>query len=96
MADKKIQRRGRTSQQNIDSSGRAIYEKGDQITVLTNNSCDVKSQSKDGITYRVSYGYGKFTYECPYHMIGKGCRCKHIAAVEYMLLQKAVPPNQEK
>ena len=89
MAGKKTQRRGRTSQQNIDSSGRQIYEKGDQITVLTDKRCDVKSQSRKGVTYRVSYGLGKFTCECPYHVHGKGCRCQHIAAVEYMLLQNA-------
>ena len=89
MAGKKTQRRGSISQQNIDSSGRQIYEKGDQITVLTDKRCDVKSQSREGVTYRVSYGCGKFTCECPYHVHGKGCRCQHIAAVEYMLLQNA-------
>ena len=49
----------------------------------------MKSQSREGVTYRVSYGCGKFTCECPYHVHGKGCRCQHIAAVEYMLLQNA-------
>ena len=89
MARKKNRQRGRTSQQNIDRSGREIYEQGDQITVLTDKRCDVKSQSSGDVTYRVSYGCGKFTCECPYHVAGKGRRCKHIAAVEYMLLQEA-------
>ena len=93
MARKKNQRRGRTSQQNIDRSGREIYEQGGQITVLTDKRCDVKSQSREGVTYRVSYGCGKFTCECPYHTTGKGCRCKHIAAVEYMLLREAESPR---
>ena len=26
------------------------------------------------------------TCECAYHTTGKGCRCKHIAAVEHTLL----------
>ncbi len=93
MARRKNQRRGRTSQQNIDRSGREIYEKGDQITVLTDKRCDVKSQSMEGVTYRVSYGCGKFTCECPYHVAGKGRRCKHIAAIEYMLLREAESPR---
>ena len=80
---------GRTPKQNIDVSGRKIYEKGDQITLLSHNRCDVKSQSTEGATYKVWYGCNKFTCECPYHVNGKGRRCKHIAAVEYMLLQKA-------
>ena len=85
---KKGPRKGRTTQQNIDSSGREIYEKGGQITVLTDKRCDVKSQTVEGKTYRVSYGLDKFTCECPYHIHGEGCRCKHIAAVQYMLLQE--------
>ena len=93
MARKKNQRRGRTSQQNIDRSGREIYEQGGQIMVLTENRCDVKSQNREGVTYRVSYGCGKFTCECPYHTAGKGCRCKHMAAAEYMLLREAESPR---
>ena len=89
MARKKNRWGGRTSQQNIDRSGREIYEQGDQITILTDKRCDVKSQSREGATYRVSYGYGKFTCECPCHMAGKGRRCKHITAVECMLLREA-------
>ena len=85
---RRVSRKGRTTQQNIDSSGREIYEKGGQITVLTDKRCDVKSQTVEGKTYRVSYGLDKFTCECPYHIHGKGCRCKHIAAVQYMLLQE--------
>ncbi len=77
MARRKTRRRGRTPQQNIDSGGRSIYGQGDQITVLTDRRCDVKSQSREGVTYRVSYGCGKFTCECPYHVAGKGRRCKH-------------------
>ena len=79
----------------MDSSGRQIYEKGDQITVLADKRCDAKSQSREGITYRVSYGLGKFICECPYHVHGKGCRCQHIAAVEYMLLQNAESSTME-
>ena len=73
-------RKGRTTQQKIDKSGREIYEKGGQITVLTDKQCDVKSQTDEDKTYRVSYGLDKFTCECPYHLHGKGCRCKHMAA----------------
>ena len=76
---------GRTSKQNIDVSGRKIYEKGDQMTLLSHNRCDVKSQSTGGVTYRVSYGCNN-ACECPYHVNGE-CRCKHIAAVKYMLLK---------
>ena len=83
---KKGPQKGRTTQQNIDSSGREIYEKGGQITVLTDKQRDVKSQTVKGKTYRVSYGLDKFTCECPYHIHREGCRCKHIAAVQYMLL----------
>ena len=90
-------RKGRTTQQKIDKSGREIYEKGGQITVLTDKQCDVKSQTDEDKTYRVSYGLDKFTCECPYHLHGKGCRCKHIAAVQYMLLQETKsPPKEEK
>ena len=39
----------------------------------------------------VSLGCGKTTYECPYHVTGKGCRCKHITVVEYMLLKDTRP-----
>ena len=35
MAHKKKQRKGRTSEQSIDRSGRQIYEKGGQIKALT-------------------------------------------------------------
>ena len=65
---KKGPRKGRTTQQNIDSSGREIYEKGGQITVLTDKRCDVKSQTVEGKTYRVSYGLDKFT--CVTHTRG--------------------------
>ena len=87
---KKGPRKGRAAGQKIDKSGRGIYEKGGQITVLTDKRCDVKSQTVKGKTYRVSYGLDpdKFTCECPCHIHGEGCRCKHIAAVQYMLLQE--------
>ena len=74
MARKNSQRSGRTSQQNIDRNGHEIYEKSDQITVLTDKRCDVKSQSREDVTYRVSYGLDKFTCECPYHTKGEGRR----------------------
>ena len=77
MARRKVRRRSRTPQQNIDSGGPSIYEQGNQITVLTDRRCDVKSQSREGVAYSVSYGCGNFTCECPHHVAGKGRRCKH-------------------
>ena len=55
MARRKNRQGGRTSQQNIGRSGREIYESGDQISVLTDKRCDVKSQSREGVTYSGEY-----------------------------------------
>ena len=55
MARRKNRQGGRTSLQNIDRSGRKIYENGGQIRVLTDKRCDVKSQSREGVTYRGDY-----------------------------------------
>ena len=88
MARRRTQRKGRMSEQSIDRSGRQIYEKGGQITALTDLRWDVGSQSKEGVSYMVSLGCGKAACECPYYVKGKGSRCKHIAAIEYMLLKE--------
>ena len=67
-------RKGRTMQQNIDKSGRETYEKGGQITVLTDKQCDVKSQTEEGKMYRVSYGLDKFTCVSPTRKGVASCR----------------------
>ena len=82
---KKGPRKGRTTQQNIDSSGRAIYEKGGQITVLTDKRCDVKSQTVEG---RRTGCRTAWTSSPASHIHGEGCRRKHMAAVQYTLLQE--------
>ena len=73
MARKKSQRKGRTTEQKIDENGRKIYELSDQIKTLPDQRYDVKSQSEEGVTYRVSFGCDKPTCECRYHVTGKGC-----------------------
>ena len=79
-------RKGRASEQAITRRGLHIYQKGDQIKALTGNRWDVASQGTEGVWYRVSFAGKSPTCECPYHTTGKGCRCKHIAAVEHTLL----------
>ncbi len=79
-------RRGRASEQCITRRGLRIYQKGDQIKTLTGHRWDVASQSEEGVWYRVSFAGDSPTCECAYHATGKGCRCKHIAAVEHTLL----------
>ena len=79
-------RKGRTSEQCITRRGLRIYQKGDQIRALTGHRWDVASQSGEGVWYRVSFAGESPTCECTYHTTGKGCRCKHIAAVEHTLL----------
>ena len=79
-------RKGRASEQAITRRGLHIYQKGDQIKALTGNRWDVASQGTEGVWHRVSFAGKSPTCECPYHTTGKGCRCKHIAAVEHTLL----------
>ncbi len=79
-------RKGRASEQSITRRGLRIYQKGDQIKALTGHRWDVASQSEEGVWYRVSFAGDSPTCECAYHTTGKGCRCKHIAAVEHTLL----------
>ena len=88
MVRKRKQRKGRASEQSVDRRGRQIYEKDNQIKPLTGQRRDVASQSEEGVSYMVSLGCGRATCVCPYHVTGKGCRCKHIAAVEYMPFQE--------
>ena len=47
---------------------------------------DVASQNTDGNRYWVSFEFEHSTCECAYHTTGKECGCKHIAAVEHLLL----------
>ena len=79
-------RNGRASEQCITRRGLRIHQKGDQIKTLTGHRWDVASQSEEGVWYRVSFAGDSPTCECAYHTTGKGCRCKHIAAVEHTLL----------
>ncbi len=79
-------RKGRASEQCITRRGLRIHQKGDQIKTLTGHRWDVASQSEEGVWYRVSFAGDSPTCECAYHATGKGCRCKHIAAVEHTLL----------
>ena len=44
------------------------------------------SQGTKGVWYRVSFAGKNPTCECICHTTGKGCRCRHIAAVEHALL----------
>ena len=72
-----------------------ICQKGDQIKTLTEHRWDVAPQNEEGVWYRVSFAGESPTCECAYHTTGKGCRCKHIAAVEHELpiLSEAVRYN---
>ena len=83
---RKKSRKGRVSEQTITRRGLRIYQKGDQIKTLNGNRWDVASQGTEGVRYRVSFAGESPTCECAYHTTGKGRRCKHIAAVEHMLL----------
>ena len=77
---------GIVSEQTITRHGLKICQKGGQIKILTENSWDVASQSMKGAWYRVSFTGDAPTCECPYHTMGGGRRCKHIAAIEHILL----------
>ena len=79
-------RKGRASEQAITRRGLRIYQQGDQIKTLTGMRWDVASQSTEGKWYRVSFACESSTCECAYHTTGKACRCKHIAAIEHLLL----------
>ncbi len=79
-------RKGRASEQSITRRGLDIYQKGDQIKALSGDRWDVASQGTEGAWYRVSLAGESPACECAYHTTGKGCRCKHIAAVEHVLL----------
>ena len=66
---------------------RAPYPpEGDQIKALIGNRWDVASQGTKGVLYRVSFAGEGHICGCAYHTTGKGCRRKHIAAVEHALL----------
>lgn len=78
-------RKGRASEQDITRRGLHIYQKGDQIKYLGGNRWDVTSQSTEDTRYRVSFAGKSPMCECTHHTTGKGCRCKHIAAVEHTL-----------
>ena len=80
---------GRSSDETITRRGLQIYQKENQIKTLTDMRWDVASQSEEGVWYRVSFGLDSPTCECKYHTTGNRCRCKHIAAVEHMLLVHA-------
>ena len=77
---------GVVSEQAITHRGLKICQKGDQIKTLTENRWDVASQSTENVWYRVSFDGKAPTCECPYHIKGEGRRCKHIAAIEHVLL----------
>ena len=79
-------RKGRASEQGITRRRLRIYQKGDQIKALSGDRWDVTSQDAKGVWCRVSFAGGSPTCKCAYHATGKGCRCKHIAAVEHALL----------
>ena len=86
---------GRASEQAITRRGLRIYQMGGQIKTLSGNLWDVASQSEKDVWYRVSFAVESPTCECPYHITGKGCRCKHIAAVEHNLLIMSQPIRGE-
>ena len=88
MGKKKTPQKGRTSEQSITESGLCIYKKGGQIKTLTNKRWDVASESEEGKWYRVSFDCNRPTCECAYHTTGNGCRCKHIAAIEHLILSE--------
>ena len=69
--------------------GPRTFNKGGQIKSLGGYRWDVASESKEGVWYRVSYATKSPTCECEYHTTGGQCRCKHIAAVEHLLLVAA-------
>ena len=44
------------------------------------------SQGTEGVWYRVPFAGESHACGCAHHATGKGCRCKHAAAVEHALL----------
>ena len=88
-------RKGKVSQKTITRRGLRICQKDGQIRTLTGERWDVASESKDGGWYQVSFARDGPTCECAYHVHGRGRRCKHIAAVERLLLisSKRAPGN---
>ena len=69
-----------------NTTGTPHIPEGDHIKDIGGNQWDVASQSTEGVWYRVSFADVSPTCECMYYTTGKGCRCKHIAAVEHTLL----------
>ena len=84
-------RKGRVVETAITRRGLRIYQRGGQIKAPKGNRRGVASQSTEGAWCRVSFAGESPTCECAYHTTGKGCRCKHIAAVEHMLLIQSQP-----
>ncbi len=78
----------KTSEKSITESGLRIYKKGDQIRTLANKRWDVASESVESRWYRASFDGNRPTCECAYHTTGKRCRCKHIAAIEHLILSE--------
>ncbi len=79
-------RKGKVSQKTITRRGLRICRKDGHIRTLTGERWDVASESRDGGWYQVSFARDGPTCECAYHVRGRGRRCKHIAAVEQLLL----------
>ena len=82
----KNKRKGRVSEEVITRRGLAIYQKGDQIKAISKTSWDVASQNMEGKQYRVSFATSAPTCKCKYYSTGNGTRCKHISAVEHLML----------
>ena len=81
MGRRKPRKGGGAAEQSITRRGPHIYQNGDQIKALGGNRWDVASQGNEGAWYRVSLAGESPTCECAYHIMGKECKCKHIAAV---------------
>lgn len=92
----KNKRKGRVSEEVITRRGLAIYQKGGQIKAISKTSWDVASQNTEGKQYRVSFATSAPTCECRYHSTGNGSRCKHISAVEHLMLAEAESSHNEK
>ena len=60
-----------------------------QVRRLRSKQWSVASQSIPGREYDVSLTEGGFRCECSYHTKGRHRKCKHIAAVEFVMMREA-------
>ena len=90
--------KGRSDPQEIERRGILIAGAEGQVRRLRSKRWEVAAQSVPGRAYEVVLTDGGFRCGCAYHAEWRGRRCKHIAAVEFILMQEAeaAAPGGEK